>query len=79
MLPAEGYLVFGFLADNPGTWLVHCHIGWHQNLGLGLQFVEERDQIESLGLIDSTVMNETCSAWDAWLSATDTVQTDDGI
>lgn len=25
-LPIGGYIVIGFLADNPGSWLMHCHI-----------------------------------------------------
>jgi FtsP/CotA-like multicopper oxidase with cupredoxin domain len=27
MLPASGYLVLAFETDNPGAWLMHCHIG----------------------------------------------------
>lgn len=27
MLPASGYLVIAFETDNPGAWLMHCHIG----------------------------------------------------
>jgi FtsP/CotA-like multicopper oxidase with cupredoxin domain len=31
LLPAApglgGYLIIAFKADNPGVWLVHCHIG----------------------------------------------------
>lgn len=26
MLPAGGYLVMAFITDNPGAWLMHCHI-----------------------------------------------------
>lgn len=26
MLPARGYMVIAFEADNPGIWLLHCHI-----------------------------------------------------
>lgn len=29
MLPGSGYLVVAFRTDNPGAWLMHCHIGWH--------------------------------------------------
>jgi FtsP/CotA-like multicopper oxidase with cupredoxin domain len=29
LLPAAGYLVLAFETDNPGVWLMHCHIGWH--------------------------------------------------
>jgi FtsP/CotA-like multicopper oxidase with cupredoxin domain len=25
-LPSNGYLVLGFPADNPGSWVMHCHI-----------------------------------------------------
>jgi FtsP/CotA-like multicopper oxidase with cupredoxin domain len=28
LLPAKGYLALAFKSDNPGIWLVHCHIGW---------------------------------------------------
>ncbi|KAI9838099.1 MAG: hypothetical protein M1819_006255 [Sarea resinae] len=27
MLPANGYLAIAFRPDNPGVWLLHCHIG----------------------------------------------------
>lgn len=33
LMPARGYLVLAFLTDNPGTWLMHCHIGWHASMG----------------------------------------------
>lgn len=26
MLPADGWLVLAFEANNPGAWLMHCHI-----------------------------------------------------
>jgi FtsP/CotA-like multicopper oxidase with cupredoxin domain len=25
-LPGGGYLVIAFVTDNPGAWLMHCHI-----------------------------------------------------
>ena len=27
LLPAGGYLAIAFKPDNPGIWLLHCHIG----------------------------------------------------
>ena len=33
MLPGAGYLVIAFVTDNPGAWLMHCHIGWHTDEG----------------------------------------------
>jgi FtsP/CotA-like multicopper oxidase with cupredoxin domain len=29
LLPSAGYIVLAFETDNPGVWLMHCHIGWH--------------------------------------------------
>ncbi|KAL2106341.1 hypothetical protein VUR80DRAFT_6870 [Thermomyces stellatus] len=30
VLPALGWLALSFRADNPGAWLFHCHIAWHE-------------------------------------------------
>ncbi|RMZ84339.1 hypothetical protein DV738_g542, partial [Chaetothyriales sp. CBS 135597] len=34
--------------DNPGAWLLHCHIAWQVSAGLVLQFIEQpmRDELE---------------------------------
>ncbi|EMD61359.1 hypothetical protein COCSADRAFT_53777, partial [Bipolaris sorokiniana ND90Pr] len=31
---AYGWMVISFVADNPGVWAFHCHIGWHSEAGL---------------------------------------------
>lgn len=38
-VPKRGYTVVRFKADNPGIWMLHCHILWHQASGMvmGLQ------------------------------------------
>ncbi len=28
-----------FVADNPGLWAFHCHIAWHMEAGLLMQFM----------------------------------------
>jgi FtsP/CotA-like multicopper oxidase with cupredoxin domain len=28
-LPENGWLAIRFIADNPGVWLLHCHINSH--------------------------------------------------
>lgn len=28
LLPVNGFLLIAFQTDNPGTWLMHCHIAW---------------------------------------------------
>lgn len=32
-------------ADNPGTWLLHCHILWHQYMGQVVTFAEAVDRV----------------------------------
>jgi hypothetical protein len=29
-VPAQGWTVIRFRADNPGVWMFHCHIEWHR-------------------------------------------------
>lgn len=65
MLPASGWLVLAFITDNPGAWLMHCHVAWHIDLGLGAQFLEQADQIPPL--LDATAgWNQECSSWDTY-------------
>ncbi|KAM3532914.1 hypothetical protein MY4038_003827 [Beauveria bassiana] len=79
MLDGSGYLVLAFKTDNPGAWLMHCHIGWHTNMGLALQFVERQD--EARELMDYEFLNSTCAAWTAYTEEASVQQDqyDDGI
>jgi FtsP/CotA-like multicopper oxidase with cupredoxin domain len=76
-LPSAGYLVIAFPADNPGAWLMHCHIGWHTSDGLALQLVERESEIAAL--IDVDTLNSTCAAWDSYVAAKDIVENDSGV
>ncbi|KAJ1727898.1 ferroxidase fet3 [Coemansia biformis] len=40
------YAVIRFRADNPGVWLLHCHIDFHIMLGLQMTFIEAPDKIQ---------------------------------
>ena len=33
LLPAGGYIAVSFKPDNPGAWLMHCHVAWHASAG----------------------------------------------
>lgn len=67
-LPAGGYLVLAFESDNPGAWLMHCHIPFHVSAGLALQFLERQDEIlDRIG--DVTMLTEGCKTWTAWEKA----------
>lgn len=77
MLPASGYLVIAFKADNPGAWLAHCHIGWHTEEGFALQFVERYDEIAAL--YNATALEDTCATWKTYQEGAALVQDDSGI
>ena len=36
-IPGYGYALIRLIADNPGVWPFHCHIGWHMEAGLLMQ------------------------------------------
>ncbi|XP_054771059.2 uncharacterized protein LOC129278960 [Lytechinus pictus] len=38
MIPAGGYVIGRFRADNPGWWLMHCHFDTHFALGMAMVF-----------------------------------------
>ncbi|KAJ2980988.1 hypothetical protein NQ176_g2301 [Zarea fungicola] len=79
LLPPAGHLVLAFKADNPGAWLMHCHIGWHTNMGLALQFVEQYSVARDL--VDYDRLNSTCEAWIKYAASENVTQYmyDDGI
>lgn len=77
ILPGSGYLVLAFETDNPGAWLMHCHIGWHTSEGFALQFVELYDEIA--GITDQSRLDSTCSTWSAYETENSIEQEDSGI
>ncbi|RDB27655.1 Laccase-1 [Hypsizygus marmoreus] len=34
-----------FTTDNPGPWILHCHIDWHLEIGLAVVFAEDADTV----------------------------------
>jgi Multicopper oxidase len=77
MLPGGGYLVIAFQTDNPGAWLMHCHIGWHTSEGFALQFVERYSEINAM--VDFDTLNSTCAVWDSYQTAAGLVEADSGV
>ncbi|KAF1347290.1 hypothetical protein EJ07DRAFT_169810 [Lizonia empirigonia] len=79
-IPPGGYLLLAFPADNPGIWMMHCHIAWHASQGLSLQFMERKSEIA--GSIGSTSdFKKGCDEWDGyWFDGNHPYnQTDSGI
>ncbi|KAH6860803.1 multicopper oxidase-domain-containing protein [Alternaria rosae] len=65
LLPAGGYMLIAFPADNPGMWIMHCHIAWHASQGLSLQFMERMSEIQGT-LGDTSVLKQGCDEWDSY-------------
>jgi laccase len=45
-VPVNGWAVIRFVADNPGVWLMHCHLDVHITWGLAMAFLV--DDLQSL-------------------------------
>ncbi|KAK4766266.1 hypothetical protein SAY87_007908 [Trapa incisa] len=40
-VPVNGWAVIRFVADNPGAWIMHCHLDVHLTWGLAMVFLVE--------------------------------------
>ncbi|CEL09497.1 hypothetical protein ASPCAL12632 [Aspergillus calidoustus] len=47
-LPPSGWLAIRYITDNPGAWILHCHIQWHIVSGMAVVLVEGEDQLDAL-------------------------------
>ncbi|KAL1985427.1 hypothetical protein VTN96DRAFT_7870 [Rasamsonia emersonii] len=81
LLPSNGWLAVAFRSDNPGVWLLHCHIAWHASSGLALQLLERQGEIlDVLGRQRVGAVEQTCIGWDQWLKDGEKIdQEDSGI
>lgn len=60
-IPANGYALIRFVADNPGIWAFHCHIDWHLAQGLGLLFRSDAEKLSRLTIPSG--IKDTCKAY----------------
>ncbi len=69
-MPRNGYIVIAFNADNPGAWLLHCHIAFHISKGLGLLILERQDDANAIwpkGDSDALAEAEiVCKNWESF-------------
>jgi hypothetical protein len=80
MLPPAGYLAIAYKPDNPGAWVLHCHIAWHAGSGMAFNVLERPGDIEvSVGSLEPN--REGCRSWDRWVGEHEGVvkQDDSGI
>jgi len=50
-----------FVANNPGAWLLHCHIEWHFEIGFAVQFVEAPLEAQKYKQDFPPILNEHCA------------------
>lgn len=60
MVEGFGWILLRIVADNPGLWVFHCHVSWHSESGLLMQFLTASDELAKLA-IPAEVQN-LCSA-----------------
>ncbi|KAJ6781645.1 hypothetical protein PWT90_01395 [Aphanocladium album] len=56
-IPSRGYVALRFRANNPGVWLMHCHVLWHQAVGMGVVL-----QIGNITELTQQKASQTCMA-----------------
>lgn len=55
-----GWAFLRFVADNPGVWLFHCHVIWHSEAGMGMQFISRIDSMREWKLPEES--KQLCDA-----------------
>lgn len=41
------WILVRFIADNPGIWAFHCHLAWHMESGMLMQFLTRADMLKN--------------------------------
>lgn len=77
IVPAGGFLVIQFEADNPGAWPLHCHIAWHVSAGLYVTVLEHPEDIAKQQI--PSIMAQTCRDWSTFTGEVMVDQIDSGL
>jgi FtsP/CotA-like multicopper oxidase with cupredoxin domain len=80
MLPARGWVLIAFKTNNPGAWLMHCHIAWHVSGGLSVDFLERPADFKAqIPLADKNAFNNNCAAWRTYWATAPFPKIDSGL
>lgn len=60
MVQDDSWAVIRFRADNPGIWLLHCHIEFHVGAGFTATIVEAPEVLAERGFMVPKGHIETC-------------------
>ncbi|KAL0063544.1 laccase, multicopper oxidase, benzenediol:oxygen oxidorectuctase [Marasmius tenuissimus] len=61
---ANDNVTIRFRTDNPGPWILHCHIDWHLEAGFSAVFAERPDEWKALPA-PPTAWDDLCPIYDA--------------
>ncbi|KAL0060066.1 laccase, multicopper oxidase, benzenediol:oxygen oxidorectuctase [Marasmius tenuissimus] len=61
---ASDNVTIRFSTDNPGPWIMHCHIDWHLEAGFAVVFAERTDEWTTL-TAPPTAWDNLCPTYDA--------------
>lgn len=45
---AESWMVIRLIGDNPGVWMFHCHLDWHNVGGMAMTVVVAKDKLDGM-------------------------------
>lgn len=79
VVPANGYIVLRFKANNPGVWFFHCHIDLHLVGGMAATIIEAPDLLQdqqsispaAQGLCKGSPSSGNCNGGQGAISASD--------
>lgn len=68
LLPSNGWAMIAFKTDNPGAWIMHCHIAQHASFGLALQILERQNDAYKTAKKSGALAKAqaTCDKWNEW-------------
>jgi FtsP/CotA-like multicopper oxidase with cupredoxin domain len=59
-----GWILLRIVADNPGQWAFHCHVSWHAEAGLLMQFLTNTDELAKMRIPQAN--RDLCAAEEVW-------------
>jgi len=63
-LPGNGFVVLAFETDNPGVWILHCHIEWHLHNGFAMSMMKgPRGEVAGIWSGEREEMKRGCERW----------------
>ncbi|KZV71499.1 multicopper oxidase [Peniophora sp. CONT] len=65
----ESSVKIRFRTDNPGPWILHCHIDWHLTAGFAVVFAEASEDVEGT-VSPPPAWDELCPAYNTFVQST---------